>query len=104
MVVKSKEISRNLIHLGFAPAEISKIFQQRFNKLFWVIFTASLFAVFATKVLMKKLLIDYGLELSSNLAWQTWLGGLVYAVVFVRINHTVIKQTILSFSQQGKDN
>ena len=104
MMAQSKEIARNLIYLGFAPSEISKIFQQRFNKLFWAIFTVSLFAVFVTKVLMKKLLIDYGLELSSSLAWQTWLGGLVYALIFVRINHTVIGQTVLSFSKQGKNN
>ena len=57
----------------------------------------SLIAVLATKSVLKNLFADYGHELTGSLGWETLIGSLLYAIIFLLINYRVISKTVRSF-------
>lgn len=98
LVVQSAEPTRNLIHLGFCTQEISGIFIRRFTHRFILILALSLVFCFGTRQILSTLALKHGLFLSSGLSWETWVGAMLYAWIFISINRRVIHTAVRSFA------
>ena len=98
VVTQSAETTRDLIHLGFSPLKISRVFMLRFAKIFTFIWALSLMICCVLKIYTAQQVKIYGIELSNGLSWQTLAGAILYAVVFVWINQLVIARSVRSCS------
>ena len=98
LVVQSAEPAQNLIHLGFCTKEISRIFIRRFTQRFILILALSLIFCFGTRQILSTLALKHGLFLSSDLSWETWVGAMLYAWIFISINRRVIHKSVSSFA------
>jgi len=98
VVTQSAETTRDLIHLGFSPLKISRVFMLRFAKIFTFIWALSLMICYVLKIYTAQQVKIYGVELSNGLSWQTLAGAILYAVVFVWINQHVIARSVRSCS------
>ena len=98
VVTQSAETTRDLIHLGFSPLKISRVFMLRFAKIFTFIWALSLMICCVLKIYTAQQVKIYGIELSNGLSWQTLAGAILYAVVFLWINQLVIARSVRSCS------
>jgi hypothetical protein len=98
VVTQSAETTRDLIHLGFSPLKIYRVFMLRFAKIFTFIWALSLIICYVLKIYTAQQLKIYGIELSNALSWQTLAGAILYAVVFLWINQLVIARSVRSCS------
>ena len=94
VVTQSAETTRDLIHLGFSPLKISRVFMLRFAKIFTFIWALSLMICCVLKIYTAQQVKIYGIELTNGLSWQTLAGAILYAVVFVWINQLVIVRSV----------
>lgn len=98
VVTQSAETTRDLIHLGFSPLKICRVFMLRFAKIFTFIWALSLMICYVLKIYTTQQVKIYGIELSNGLSWQTLVGAILYAVVFLWINQLVIVRSVRSCS------
>jgi hypothetical protein len=98
LVVQSAEPARNLIHLGFCTKEISGVFIRRFTRRFLFIFSISVAFCVGTRHLFSMLAFKHGLYLPPVLSWETLIGALLYAWIFISINRRVIHKSVSSFA------
>lgn len=98
MVMQAAKTGCNLIHLGFSPRIITRVFKVQFDKIFGSILVLSVASVYTTRIIVKELAMDYGFELAGSLGWETWSGTILYGIFFLWINHFVIHQTVYSFT------
>jgi hypothetical protein len=97
-VIQSAEPVQNLIHLGFGTQEITRVFHRRFTQQFLLILGLSLLLCTGIIGMLAPLANEYGMKLSPFLAWETLLGSILYAAVFLWINQRVIRKSIRSFA------
>lgn len=98
LVIQSAEPVQNLIHLGFGTQEITRVFHRRFTQQFLLILGLSLLLCTGITGMLAPLANGYGMKLSPFLAWETLLGSVLYAAVFLWINQRVIRKSIRSFA------
>ena len=98
VVTQSAETTRDLLHLGFSPQKICRVFMLRFAKVFTLIWALSIMVCYGLKIYTAQQVKIYGIELSNGLSWQTLAGAILYAVVFLWINQRVIGKSVCSCS------
>ena len=98
VVTQSAETTRDLLHLGFSPQKICRVFMLRFAKVFTLIWALSLMVCYGLKVYTAQQVKPYGIELSNGLSWQTLAGAILYAAAFLWINQRVIGKSVRSCS------
>ena len=98
LVVQSAETARNLIHLGFGTKEISRVFMARLTRRFLLILGTSLCCCLGIRTLLISMVRDYGLSLDYGLDWETLIGAILYAWIFLAVNRSVIMKSVRSFA------